>query len=104
MSKRRRRSGGSGVPVELLEECCYLAGNVSATLKVSGSLSTLTIIWDAEANVIEISMLGTSSIVIAGIDTSINGTAEPKTFPTFGTLLIDMKGGDDQVALLGVLV
>jgi large repetitive protein len=82
---------------EGLENRRLLEGNVAATLH--GGI--LFVIGDAAANGVAIDPAAKGVQVSGDATTQINGQASPVVFENVKSLMINMKGGDDQVALGG---
>ncbi len=82
---------------EQLENRLLLDGNVSATL----SGSTLRMRGDDAANMIAIMPSGTESgvIEVLGLNTQVNGQDTPGEFRGVKSIVVELRGGDDQVAL-----
>jgi hypothetical protein len=81
--------------IETLEDRYALDGNLQAFVRHG----TLFITGDDAANVAELSSPASGQITVTGIDTTVNGQDTPATFTDVKSVVVRLKGGDDELTI-----
>ena len=96
-----RKSRTSQLTFEYLEQRRVLAGNIQALVNDS----ILLVVGDGADNQIEITENAAGGIVLSGVDTTVNGSADPVVIGGgFSHITVAMNGGNDEVGVTGVNV
>jgi len=100
MTERTRRRLRSRLEIECLEQRCVPAGNLSVVLNGG----TLVIRGDDLSNGVEVTQgAEAGQFVVTGLNvggaTTVNGQAAVTVAGVTGDVIIDLRGGDDQVVV-----